>query len=122
MDRARPKHAGTGSPRLSRRKYARIGTDQVISFAQVEARDLLGVSRDVSVGGIRFEAIGCEINLGDVLRIHFNVGEQTVVVIGRVAWATEVDPLTMDVGVEFIEVDPNVLHLLEDASPSETAL
>ena len=99
-----------------RRKYRRIATDQVISFAPVDARDLLGVSRNVSPGGIRFEAVGCEINLGDDLRITFNIGEHTVVVVGRVLWATEMDPITTDVGIEFLEIDPTVLELIEDAS------
>ena len=99
-----------------RRKYRRIATDQVISFAPVDTRDLLGVSRNVSAGGIRFEAVGCEINLGDDLRITFNIGEHTVVVVARVAWATEMDPITTDVGIEFLEIDPSVLQLLEDAS------
>ena len=99
-----------------RRKYRRIATDQVISFAPVDARDLRGGSRNVSAGGIRFEAVGCEINLGDDLRITFNIGEHTVVVVGRVVWATEMDPITTDVGIEFLEIDPAVLDLLEDAS------
>ena len=99
-----------------RRKYRRIATDQVISFAPVDTRDLLGVSRNVSPGGIRFEAVGCEINLGDDLRITFNIGEHTVVVVGRVVWATEMDPITTDVGIEFLEIDPAVLELIEDAS------
>ena len=99
-----------------RRKYRRIATDQVISFAPVEARDLLGVSRNVSTGGIRFEAVGCEIELGDDLRITFNIGEHTVVVVGRVVWATEIDLITTDVGIEFLEISPAVLELLEDAS------
>ena len=99
-----------------RRKYPRIATDQVISFAPVETRDLLGVGRNVSPGGIRFEAVGCEIDLGDDLRITFNIGDDTVVVIGRVVWATEIDPITTDVGIEFLEIDPAVLQLLEDAS------
>jgi hypothetical protein len=99
-----------------RRKYRRIATDQVISFAPIDTRELLGVSRDVSSGGIRFEAVGCEIDLGDDLRITFNIGEHTVVVVGRVVWATEMDPITTDVGIEFLEIDPAVLQLLEDAS------
>ena len=97
-----------------RRKYSRIGTDQVISFAPVEARDLLGVSRNLSTGGIRFEAVGCEIDLGDVLRVTFKVGDQTVVAVGRVVWATETDPITQDVGIEFVEIDPRVMQLLEE--------
>ena len=97
-----------------RRKYKRISTDQVISFAPVETRDLLGVSRNLSTGGIRFEAVGCEITLGDTLRVTFNVGDHTVVAVGKVAWATEMDPITTDVGLEFIEIDPLALRLLEE--------
>jgi c-di-GMP-binding flagellar brake protein YcgR len=96
-----------------RRKYSRIGTDQVISFAPVDASNYLGVSRDLSPGGIRFQALGCEIELGDVIRVTFNVADETVVAVGRVVWATEIDPLTLDVGLEFIEVDPAKLQLLE---------
>ena len=105
-----------------RRKYRRIATDQVISFAPVEARDLLGVSRNVSAGGIRFEAVGCEIGLGDVLRITFNIGDHTVVAVGTVIWATEMDPITTDVGIQFIEIDPTVLRLLEEFTWSEAAI
>lgn len=104
-----------------RRKYRRIGTDQVISFAPVEARDLLGVGRNVSPGGIRFEAVGCEIDLGETLRVTFNVGDHTVVAVGRVSWATEMDPITTDVGLEFIEIDPAAISLLEELSGLEPA-
>jgi len=102
-----------------RRKYSRIATDQVISFAPVETRDLLGVSRNVSQSGIRFEAIGCEIALGDVLRVTFNLGDHTVAAVGRVVWATEMDPITMDVGIEFIEIDPTALRLMDELEFSE---
>jgi hypothetical protein len=98
-----------------RRKYHRIGTDQVISFAQIDKRDRLAVSKNVSSGGIAFEAVGCEIELGELLRVTFNVGEHTVVAVGKVIWATETDPITTEVGIEFHEVDPTALRLLEDA-------
>ncbi len=97
-----------------RRKYRRIATDQVISFAPVDSRDVLGVSRNISSGGIRFEAVGCEINLGDLLRVTFNIADQTFVATGTVMWATEMDPLTTDVGIEFVEIDPTALRVLED--------
>jgi hypothetical protein len=105
-----------------RRKYQRIATDQVISFAPVDARDLLGVSRNLSVGGIRFEAVGCEINLGDVLRVSFNLGDRTVVAVGNVVWATESDPITTDVALEFVEIDPEALRLLEELASVEAGL
>jgi hypothetical protein len=95
-----------------RRKYGRLATDQVISFAPVDARDLLGVSRNLSIGGIRFEAIGCEIEQGDVLRVTFNVSDETVVAVGKVVWSTEIDPITTDVGLEFIEIDPEAARRL----------
>jgi hypothetical protein len=102
-----------------RRKYSRIATDQVISFAPVDTRDLLAVSRNVSQSGIRFEAVGCEITLGDVLRVTFNLGEHTVVAVGRVVWATEMDPITIDVGIEFIEIDPTALRLMDELQGTE---
>ena len=108
--------------RKERRKYRRIATDQVISFAPVAERDLLGVGRDVSSGGIRFEAIGCEIDLGDVLRVTFNIGHHTVVATGRVVWSTDMDGLSSDVGIEFIAIDPEMQQLLEElTSEAESA-
>ena len=97
-----------------RRKYHRIATDQIISFAEIDHPDQLGVSRDLSTGGIRFEAIGIEIDLGQVLRITFNVGPRTAVATGKVVWATDTDPITQEVGIEFHEIDPEVARLLDD--------
>jgi hypothetical protein len=102
-----------------RRKYQRIGTDQVISFAPIDTRDLLGVSRNVSSGGIRFEAVGCEIDLGDTLRVTFNVGEHTIIAVGKVAWAIEMDPITTDVGLRFVEIDPTAMALLDEVVGEE---
>lgn len=101
-----------------RRKYHRIATDQVISFAELDCPAVLGVSKDMSSGGIRFEAVGVEINLGDVLRITFNVGDQTVVASGTVVWATDTDPITQEVGIEFHEIDPRAVELLEESGAS----
>ena len=103
-----------------RRKFPRISTDQVISFAPVRYSDeQLAVSRDMSSGGIRFEAVGCEIELGEILRMTFSVGDQTVVAIGRVAWSTEIDPLTLDVGLEFVEIDPEAVEMLDEVTTIE---
>lgn len=104
-----------------RRKYHRINTDQVISFAEIDRPDRLAVSKNVSTGGISFEAVGCEIELGDLLRVTFNVMEQTVVATGMVVWATDADPISTEVGIEFIEIDPIVLRLLEESMQVEPA-
>jgi hypothetical protein len=98
-----------------RRKFPRIATDQVISFAPVDyPNEHLAVSTNVSAGGIRFEAVGCEMELGDTIRVTVNVGEHTVVAVGEVCWATELDAITSDIGLAFLEIDPSALRLIED--------
>lgn len=97
-----------------RRKYPRIATDQMISFAQVDDGDKLALGRDLSPGGIRFEAVGCELDLGDTIRVTFNVGGQSIVAVGEVVWAIETDPITLDIGLEFREIDPEALRLIEE--------
>jgi len=104
-----------------RRKYPRLGTDQIISFAEVDHKDQLAVGKNVSGGGISFEAVGCEINLGDTLRVTFNVGTQTVVATGTVVWATETDPFSVEVGLEFLQIDPRAMELLEGFGPGTDA-
>lgn len=100
---------------VERRKYPRIPTDQVISFTPVDSGAQLGVGKDVSASGIRFEAIGVELDLGDVIRVTFNVGESTLVAVGEVMWATEVDPITTEVGLQFVEIDPRALRILQES-------
>jgi hypothetical protein len=58
--------------------------------------------------------MGCEINMGDVLRVTFNVGDQTVVATGKVVWATDTDPITTEVGLAFHEIDPSAQELLDE--------
>ena len=47
-----------GAEADERRKYHRIATDQVISFAEIDHDDQLALSKNLSTGGIRFEAVG----------------------------------------------------------------
>jgi hypothetical protein len=44
-----------------------------------------------------------------------------VVAVGRVAWATEIDPLTLDVGLEFVEIDPEAVDLLDEVTTPEAS-
>jgi hypothetical protein len=102
-----------------RRKLPRLATDQIISFAPVEySGERLAVSKNLSAGGIRFEAVGCELEFGDTIRVTFNVGEHTVVAVAEVCWVTEIDPLCTDIGLAFLEIDPSALRLLEESCES----
>jgi hypothetical protein len=96
-----------------RRKFPRIRTEQLISFAFVESENRLAVSKNLSRGGICFEVMGCEIAMGDLLRLTFNVQDETLVAVGKVMWATDIDAFTQEVGLAFIEIDPFALETLE---------
>jgi hypothetical protein len=97
-----------------RRKYPRIRSTDVVSFMKVNSADKLGVGRDLSPGGIRFEAMGCEIDMGSVLRVNFYVGPTFISAVGKVVHATDIDSLTQDVGLEFVELDPTAAAILKE--------
>jgi hypothetical protein len=99
--------------RRERRKYSRIATDQVISFSLLDRSDQLAVGKDLSPGGIRFQAIGCELDAGDRIRVTFNVGERTFEAVGVVTWSTELDAVTLDIGLAFESLDPEAARVLE---------
>jgi len=88
----------------------------MISVAMVDSTDQLVVGKDVSPGGIRFEAVGLDFDLGQLLRVTFNVADHTVVALGRVTWATDIDPITVEVGLSFLEIDPVALEMLQEES------
>ena len=111
-----------GSPKgRQRRKHSRIETDQLISFTAIGAPSRLAQSRDVSLGGIRFETVGCNLMIGDLLRVSFNVADETIEAVGRVVWTRSPDPITAEVGLEFTLIDPWAARLLsreeEDEAP-----
>jgi hypothetical protein len=100
--------------RKERRKYTRIATDQVISFAMLDDADQLAVGKDISQGGIRFQAIGCELDVGDRIRVTFNVGDRTLEAVGQVVWSTELDAVTSDIGLTFEALDPEAARILDE--------
>jgi hypothetical protein len=99
-------------PGQERRKYPRIEMERMIAVAHVDDGRHLAHGRDLSLGGIRFQIVGAEVWLDDVLRVYFNVEDQTFSAVGRVVWATELDAFTTDVGLEFLEIDPVASALL----------
>lgn len=102
-----------------RRKYQRIATDQQITVTPFAAKGQLAHGRDVSLGGIRFEVVGCPAVAGDLVRISFNAGGDTVDAIGRVIRRAELDPITAELGVEFVRIDPWAARLLAREMGSE---
>ncbi len=97
-----------------RRKYPRIPSDQLVSFTPFAGSPSLGDAGDVSMGGIRLTIVGCELRKGDLLLVNFNVGEQTIESVGRVVWLKQMDDITVEIGLEFVRIDPWAARLLEE--------
>ena len=111
----------TVSQGRERRRFPRIPMDQVVSFAELGQSEQLGRGVDLSKGGIRFRVVACEIDLGDRLRLTFIVLGQRVSATGVVSWATEIDALTLEVGVEFEEIDARSQALLDAFAEADSA-
>lgn len=98
----------------SRRKYSRVRTDALISIARVDSGDALGCAVDVSLGGIRFQAVGLEFQIGEVLRVTLNLGGTEVSALAKLVRITPLDAFTNELALAFVEVDATTLKLLED--------
>jgi hypothetical protein len=101
-----------------RRKHPRAPASQLISFTPFSGAAGLGEGGDVSLGGIRFTAVGCALRNDDLLQVSFNLGERTVDAVGRVVWLNKLDAITTEVGLEFVRIDAWVARLLEEQPES----
>ncbi len=104
----------TDSGGRERRKFQRIPMEQIVSFSHLGQLDQMGQGINLSTGGISFQVVACEINLGDQLRLDFSIMGKVVSATGTVVWATEVDALTLEVGLEFAEIGPRDRALLAE--------
>ncbi|MDJ0848795.1 MAG: PilZ domain-containing protein [Myxococcota bacterium] len=97
-----------------RRKSRRLANDELVSFTLFGRSSGLGQGSNISKGGMRFTAVGCSFQCNELVRVSFNVGQQTVEAVGRVVWIDQRDDITAEVGLEFVRIDPWAARLLED--------
>ena len=91
-----------------------------MSVAHVDAPAALATALNLSRGGIRFQCVGLEVEVGDTVRVELTIEDQTLAVVGTLIRVTELDAFAQDVALAFSEVDADTLQLLEDAfSPSD---
>jgi hypothetical protein len=100
-----------------RRKFPRVRTDSVIAIARLDPEESLAHAIDLSLTGIRFQCVGIELSLGDVLRVTLTMGEKTITVTGQLVRVTDLDAFTQEVGLAFLEVDDEAEQVLRDALP-----
>ena len=101
----------------NRRKYPRVPMESIVSLEPTKNLQTLVLARNLSISGVRFESVGLRIRPGQVLRVTLDLEGQTGTVTGRVVWVTDLDAFTQDVGLEFLEVDPETAQLLNDHLP-----
>jgi hypothetical protein len=106
-------------PPSDRRKHPRVRSDQTFEVIPFAGRAMMAQCCDISTGGMRFGVVGCTLRAGDLVRVTFNIGDETVAAIGSVLRIRELDPITSDVSIQFVRVDPWAAQLLEQALAAE---
>ena len=104
---------------VERRKHPRIQSDQTFTITPFAGRAMMAQCSDMSAGGMRFAVVGCTLRAGDLVRVTFNIGAETVEAIGSVLRIAELDPITADVSLRFVRLDPWATELLEQALQAE---
>ena len=104
---------------VERRKHPRIRSDQTFTITPFAGRAMMAQCSDVSAGGMRFAVVGCTLRAGDLVRVTFNIGAETVEAIGSVLRTADLDPITTDVSLQFVRLDPWAAELLEQTLQAE---
>jgi hypothetical protein len=102
-----------------RRKHPRIRSDQTFAVTPFAGRETMAQCFDISAGGMRFGIVGCALRAGDLVRVTFNVGAETVGAVGSVLRVREMDPITTEVSIQFVRIDPWASELLAQALAAE---
>ena len=101
-------------PTFDRRKYPRVRTEAIVSIEQVEAKDVLAQAIDLSLGGIRFQCVGLDVEPGELLRVTLNLDGSDVSAVGELVRATDLDAFTQELALALVEVDARTLELLRE--------
>jgi hypothetical protein len=100
-----------------RRDYARISYEAIVSVVRASIVDVAAQALDVSLGGLRFEVEGLELQLDDAVRVTLELEGQSVTVVGQLVRVTELDAFSQEVALAFLEVAPDALAILESSLP-----
>ena len=100
---------------IDRRKYPRILTDALIAIRPVADLATLAQGLDLGVGGIRFQCVGLELELGDCIEVTFDLGGESAIVVGRTVRVTDLDAFTQEIGLAFAKIDPEIIERFYEA-------
>jgi hypothetical protein len=108
------KHKGAS---IDRRKYPRVRTDSLVSIRRIETPPQLAHALDLSLGGIRFQCVGVELELDQVVSVTLTLGDRTATVVGKLVRVTDLDAFTQEVALAFLVADDATQALLREALP-----
>ncbi len=100
-----------------RREFTRMDLDSVVSVSRATVSDVVAQVRDLSLGGIKFLVEGMELDLGDILRVTLELGGGTADVVGQLVRVTEVDDLSQEIALAFLDVDSESHELMQEHLP-----
>lgn len=101
-----------------RRDYARISYEAIVSVARASIVDVAAQALDVSLGGLRFEVEGLELQLADTVRVTLDLEGQAVSLVGQLVRVTELDAFSQEIALAFLEIEPEALAILESTLPA----
>ena len=105
-------------PTFDRRKYLRVGTEQVISIGHLDEREGLAHALDLSMGGLRFQCVGQQVGEGEMLKVTLTLNKATTSVVGQVRRVSELDAFTQEVALCFVKMDEEIRQRLESNLPA----
>ncbi len=90
-------------PQANRRKYPRVRTEALVlvrRVRRVEGKTQLARGVDLGLGGIRFQCVGQDLELGEVIEATLILGHDSVKVVGKTVRVTNKDQ-TQEVALAF---------------------
>ncbi|MDH3286037.1 MAG: PilZ domain-containing protein [Acidobacteriota bacterium] len=97
-----------------RREFRRIKKDLMLSITPVDRPPAMGLSVDVSEGGVRLQCVGVELAVDQLVEIAITAARDTKIFIGRVVRIYDLDGHSMEVGVAFEDVDADDQQFLRE--------
>lgn len=100
-----------------RRKYRRVRTDSVVSIRRIDSPEMVAHALDLSLGGIRFECVGIELEVGETVQVDIMLEDCTATVVGRLVRVTELDAFAQEVALAFLEMNDETERVLKETLP-----
>jgi hypothetical protein len=113
-------------PTFDRRRFPRVGSESLIALAPLADRIALAHAVDVSLGGVRVQCVGLNIQPGELLRVTFTFAQRSVPVVGQCVRVEQLDDIAQDVALRFLKMGDETrgviqenLNLSRDSSASD---